>query len=1677
MKKYFLALFAMFSIASLSTAQFSTFPVEWTFENGANGWTIVDRDGEQPDNWYISQGDNDSATFRVQNYQNNYGAPPTWYSADEWLVSPAISVNSDGLVFEYFMRTYRAHYQIFVGVNSNSVDTMLANGPVIDTILTNCPNCNTITKMRQLDLADYYGQTIYIAIRYTSDGSASQSWIRLFKTGVREPNRPHPQLGQDTIVDISNPINLKVHLIEGSEQGLDYTWTSTMVTGGVADITANYDSASITYAVTGVDTIVVTANNDFGTSSDTIIVRVVNFQPATVPYTCSFEDANHGWITFNASNAWYVGAHENHPDNNVLYISSDGLSNNYSADASISYAVRAIDLTESGTYQYSYDWQCLGRGGMIDLMGVYFTTDLGFIDSNKVMSMTSWYNCGTHYGSAEWRRQSGVVSLNAGRVYAVIRWRNLSDVIQYGMPAGPSASVDNFTLHTMTCSTPSNLHVTAITPNSISIAWTAENSETQWAYSINDYDYFAIGTNPYTITGLSPNTQYTVSVKAICNVGDTSAVIRTTVSTPCTPISTLPWSESFSDFLSYPSGFNTCWIRGIASNDVDMPEVRTVDGDNVLYMQCYNSPNWIENAYSYVILPTFSIPYNDLRMSFDMRGAGLGTAKVVIGLIDTFGYNEANVAIDTVGVYENSTSAWQTFTADFTGHNTGANGHIIIITDTRFENNIQQSNQYIDNIEVYDSTSCLHPNHLTIEAVGLTDVYLSWQHLNNAGQYSLSYRPVGEDNWTTIDVFETSTHIEDLDEATRYEVMVQASCGDGVLSNPTVIEFHTLCQTDATDYSESFEGDGISCWSVLAGTTWTDVVWHSTRSQASDGATSMMSASCYSFFGPIDEWLISPALIVPANANTNLSLSWYGRNPSRNGIGGQVNDEPYLVLANIDGTYNDKSMYTDTLAEVVGDNEWTRHMVNIGQYAGHTIHIAFVHNVCSDIGNDNAVYIDNIVTGLYLAPVVELNGHEAANIGISEVYSANILEGVSTDVVYQWSSSMLTRGHATEGESNDDAQLVLTYQQEGIDTIVIVANNLYGTSRDTLIVTVRNLHTITTLPYHTGFEPTDDNGNWVMTGTDDLNWYIDNATANEGSQSLYVSYNGGIDNDYQIGANRVYAFRGLQIDESGDYTISFDWRCNGFNAAAGTTHGSMNVSLVQANTPITGGSPLVLQPGDMSFTTQGSTNFNNNNEWQRYTVNLNIESGLYILVFSWTNIAGGTPYNPAAAVDNLTIKQLTCYPPTELEVRNLNYSSATLAWSSNAGETAWEVTINNNAPVIVQNTPVYTMTGLVPSTTYIVSVRTICSPGDTSTAVTIGFTTECGIISEMPWSEDFSGYNPSSTEIDIACWMHLGGGVVTTTRSQSVGGGTDVSLCPKPLSNRDSVSINMLLPNFYFPTRYLELSFYLLADGTDAGGIEVGYLTMGDDISSFVPVRAFTPDEATTFTQFTVSFPEAQGNERIVIRRPYGNQYHQMCTNNWFIDNVMVDTLEGCDLYNCRVPSNLTVTNIANGIYRLEWTPGSDEHTWSVQRVHGSDTVSATAIDNPSRLYSDMIIGETYSFRVKAICSQLAESDWSEFFTYEATQPEDPGHDGIGNVESVLFGLHPNPATSNITIDLSSLAGTVMVDIFDLDGRTIMQTSTANDNLQVDITTYARGTYFVRATCAQGTSVRKLIVQ
>ena len=124
--------------------------------------------------------------------------------------------------------------------------------------------------------------------------------------------------------------------------------------------------------------------------------------------------------------------------------------------------------------------------------------------------------------------------------------------------------VDNVEVaSTSSCSRPISLAVSEIGNSSALLSWVSTGNESSWVVELNGQETM-VSTQPYLATGLTPQTDYTFRVKAVCDTNDESAwataIYFTTLCDVYVVTDQVPY---FDDFES--SDEFTCWETELVS--------------------------------------------------------------------------------------------------------------------------------------------------------------------------------------------------------------------------------------------------------------------------------------------------------------------------------------------------------------------------------------------------------------------------------------------------------------------------------------------------------------------------------------------------------------------------------------------------------------------------------------------------------------------------------------------------------------------------------------------------------------------------------------------------------------------------------------------------------------------------------------------------------------------------------------------------------------------------------------------------------------------------------------------------------------------------------------------------------------------------------------------------------
>ncbi|MDR3046624.1 MAG: DUF2436 domain-containing protein [Bacteroidales bacterium] len=251
-----------------------------------------------------------------------------------------------------------------------------------------------------------------------------------------------------------------------------------------------------------------------------------------------------------------------------------------------------------------------------------------------------------------------------------------------------------------------------------------------------------------------------------------------------------------------------------------------------------------------------------------------------------------------------------------------------------------------DNVAVVvTNAGCSTPTNLAATATG----NITWTgHSETAWNVVVSTFPLSNPSTgTIIPVTSTTYQATGLQAASTYYVYVQANCGGSALSTWTdAVSFTTPCEGAVTvfPFTESFE-DAFppACWTMIDadgdGHNWG--IGTAPGYVAHTGVNTAISASWLA--GNIvlhpDNYLITPQLSFPIGT---ASLKYWVKGQDPDYV-----DEHYEIK--VSTTTNSASAFTSVFQETIQSAEWVERTVDLSNYAGQNIYVAFVHNNSSDV--------------------------------------------------------------------------------------------------------------------------------------------------------------------------------------------------------------------------------------------------------------------------------------------------------------------------------------------------------------------------------------------------------------------------------------------------------------------------------------------------------------------------------------------------------------------------------------------------------------------------------------------------------------------------------------------------------------------------------------------------------
>ena len=510
----------------------------------------------------------------------------------------------------------------------------------------------------------------------------------------------------------------------------------------------------------------------------------------TLPYTQDFENLSTGsnspfdpcWSKgTNASTAYpYVDSYTSEPGfDHVLHTYCYG--NNYcyavmpELDASIplntvelSFDMRRSVSAEYGSHMVvaALDTNVWSLGQPFDTIAVFDATDYTFV--------TKYVSFASYSGNA---KRIAFLFFNVGSNYNYVQ-------------------LDNIDLHAMPpCPRPSEPVVTYVGHDQISVSLAGSLTGNYIVYitSASGADSVTlVGDSTYTFTGLTPQTQYAISVASDCGFGvsptQTVSVRTTSLASP------LPYSTGFE------SGQDASWVMLNGSNAWCVGQATSNGGSNALYV---SDDGGVSNSYS--DNETYSMAYKTLNfdsvgdyvVSFDWKANGESyfdylRVLLVPGMYEFVpnsdnGITETSIPAGWIaldgGQSLNLHTVWQNHTEPFTVATPSSYNLVFFWTN----DDVYGANPpaAIDNVYV-GRENCPSPVDITFDTIGSSTAMFHWTPGGTETEWLVS---VG--TGPAVVVGTPSYTASGLNSITSYVVAVRPICGEGDTGFAATASFYT----------------------------------------------------------------------------------------------------------------------------------------------------------------------------------------------------------------------------------------------------------------------------------------------------------------------------------------------------------------------------------------------------------------------------------------------------------------------------------------------------------------------------------------------------------------------------------------------------------------------------------------------------------------------------------------------------------------------------------------------------------------------------------------------------------------------------------------------------------------------------------------------------------------------
>ncbi|MBQ9312801.1 MAG: choice-of-anchor J domain-containing protein [Bacteroidales bacterium] len=998
-------------------------------------------------------------------------------------------------------------------------------------------------------------------------------------------------------------------------------------------------------------------------------------------------------------------------------------------------------------------------------------------------------------------------------------------------------------------------------------------------------------------------------------------------------------------------------------------------GEQSLKLTCINSAS-SDMVEAWLITPLVEVQEGDI-FSFQMAySMNMYTEEKVQVLVSTTGNNENDFS--STALLSLDLDNMQAINDDFYLYSVSLSEYVgqQIYIAIRVEDNGGFNTFYFDDITLpaFVGEYCFPPQNITVRDIDLTSAVVEWEE-DNAGEWIVEYTLVSDNTWTessTITVQNTTSTVLALEPASEYKVRVKAICEDGNSDWTIERKFKTPCEAFAETvlpWSINFEDRDISCWTEIITTTVSGYSGSTVYPSVQSAGTLSQQNYALTLAGGMN--LIALPLI--DTEINDLRISFYAKNSA------WAESNAGVLEVGLIENINEPSSF-DVVDIVPYNHDMTFRVVDFSSanLSGNTNRIAFRFTHSSSSVATNYWYVDDIIIDYIptcVSPVVtSLTIDETTENSVKLFWVDE--ENQTWKVYYKannettWQSVTSTSNQQFEISNLSPATSYSFYIKS-----VCSENNESLDSTFVKSCSTKSLP-VTSFPYVRTFEEDTPITEVETRSNNETNiWTIGQATNstldnenNETGHSLYISNNGGTNNEYTPTV-MTYAYAIIKVDFSGyeQYKLSFDYKVKG-DGGFYSQSDYLSVYLLDENIEIPTASQPIASPILAAKT--------NVLQWTRFdTVLTNVDNTTKNLVFMWRNDMY-LGYNPPAAIDNIAIKGLNCTIVESVSIEDITSEDAVISWNASSQANSWTLYYKSSEEESYNEVQVsalpfaFALSNIVlsPNTDYSFYIKVNCGEEISEPSQIFTFHTPCDYAT-LPINEGFESYSTTYSRVDMPCWYVSGKsssypavsyGGVEGNNSLNFYGPTNNNILVFPSINTEQTPINTL-----------QVTVWVYSASTNEG-LSIGVMPTQTDTAQFEVIETFYPTTTSEWVSHTFNLTDYQGTSTFIALKPQ--------LSGWY--NLYIDSITLREIPLCSAPSALSVSNEQTTSVSLSWTPAhqmdnnfvvyykpTSEEEWQIEEFTTSENYY---------VLENLLPSTQYEWSILTVCSSEDSSEFAQ---------------------------------------------------------------------------------------------------